>query len=371
MSKKKKTSGKQPVQPLSPKNIVMQRGRTYPIVECWIGKNWKEVGESSIMIIRKMGGDKYAIGVYLVDIFCLGVKDCFYLIKPDFEKEELVEQSKSADNMVLIDADLAQNIIYGAVEYAEDLGFKPHKDFAVAQYLLDDVEELEYIEVEFGRNGKPLFIAGPHDNVGLIMNTLNRTVGEGNYYFINNGEEEYEEDLDESVEALDDDERDIFTNMNDEEKLAYIFDYKIADLLEEKEYGYNITEEELIEFIKEFSTNPIVKTFDNEEDKRGFEEMVAERVTALTNIQREALEDSEEEDDEYSFIDIAIDLHFYTKRFGDVSPEALAEFQNMSSEEKLNYINEMMDKIKPSGAEGDDEDDDKGSIEDVDFEEVK
>ena len=73
-----------------------------------------------------------------------------------------------------IDCDpmLAQNIIYGGVEYAEDLGFEPDKDFNITQYLLDDVASLEFIDVEFGKDGKPFLITGPYDNLESIMRKL-------------------------------------------------------------------------------------------------------------------------------------------------------------------------------------------------------
>ena len=130
---------------------------------------------ASILIARERKSGELVIGAYLVDIFCLGLKSTFSkygLLPPEFE--ELVEMYYVNSGQTGIDCDpmLAQNIIYGGVEYAEDLGFEPDKDFNITQYLLDDVASLEFIDVEFGKDGKPFLITGPYDNLESIMRKL-------------------------------------------------------------------------------------------------------------------------------------------------------------------------------------------------------
>jgi len=36
----------------------------------------------------------------------------------------------------------------------------------------------------FGKNGKPFFIAGPHDNAARILKQLEKTAGPGNYDYL-------------------------------------------------------------------------------------------------------------------------------------------------------------------------------------------
>jgi hypothetical protein len=38
--------------------------------------------------------------------------------------------------------------------------------------------------LKFGRDGKPFFIAGPHDNPKLILKQLEQTAGAGNYDYL-------------------------------------------------------------------------------------------------------------------------------------------------------------------------------------------
>lgn len=38
--------------------------------------------------------------------------------------------------------------------------------------------------ITFGKDGKPLYVSGPHDKPGPVIRTLERTVGAGNVEFI-------------------------------------------------------------------------------------------------------------------------------------------------------------------------------------------
>lgn len=220
MAKKKKRNRKPAPKKqvrLKPENFVRKRARQYPLGKCYINNNWQESGMATVIVTRKMRNGDLIVGSYVVDVFCLGVKDTFFRINlPQFTFEEefmpLFTDRMHLD-MEEVEAPFAFNLIYGAVEYAEDLGFDPHKDFRITEYVLDDVEEIEYIEIEFGKDGKPFYFSGPHDDVERILDTLNKNVGEDNYNFtaameddLFGGEEDYyfEEEDDEDYEEDDD-----------------------------------------------------------------------------------------------------------------------------------------------------------------------
>ena len=86
--------------------------------------------------------------------------------------------------------DLAHQIIYGAIDYASELGFKPQRDFKLSQYILEERDKFgEITEVEFGKDGKPFYIAGPDDNVPAIMKKLEAKLGPDNFPFIYSGDQ--------------------------------------------------------------------------------------------------------------------------------------------------------------------------------------
>ncbi|MBP7496833.1 MAG: hypothetical protein KA792_04130 [Bacteroidales bacterium] len=172
---------------ISPVNYIKSKARALPFYECFINDNWKEKGLASILISKKQPGGNFLFGMYLVDIFCLGIKNTFFNFNlSELKYNEMVGKIKEgADNMIPFNIVTAHNIIYGAVDYAEELGFFPHKDFKITEFILDpDLINDEIDTIEFGFNDKPYFIAGPNDNINLILATLDRNVGKNNYTFI-------------------------------------------------------------------------------------------------------------------------------------------------------------------------------------------
>jgi hypothetical protein len=172
---------------LSPKKYIQTKARNLPFHECYISEGWGEKGLATVFVSKKMPSGKLLFGVYLVDIFCLGVKNSFYnfnLSEPEYE--EVFDKITQNEDFEACDLEMAHNLIYGAIDFAEELGFQPHSDFNITQYILDEDLITDGIdEIEFGKDGKPFFINGPSDNVQKVIATLNKTVGEGNYEFLN------------------------------------------------------------------------------------------------------------------------------------------------------------------------------------------
>ena len=79
----------------------------------------------------------------------------------------------------------AHQLIYGASAYASRWGFEPHPDFKAAGQILDPPGTYPTAyDIQYGQNGKPLYIAGPHDNQRSILARLAETAGEGNYDYL-------------------------------------------------------------------------------------------------------------------------------------------------------------------------------------------
>lgn len=210
-----KNKGKKVIQlPTSPENYIRTRARLLPIGKCYINEGWAESGFASIVVSRNHINGNFTFAVYLVDLYCLGVKDTFYDFNVNIEFTELLNKLKKEQNIEEIDYTLAHNIIYGGVEYAEDIGFKPHKDFEISRYVLEeDDEHIELIDIQFGLDGKPAIVIGKEKHPANIIATLERTVGKGNYIIITEEDEENisktedwgknDDDMDEDDDELD------------------------------------------------------------------------------------------------------------------------------------------------------------------------
>lgn len=138
---------------------IRTRARKLPIDACYINESWKESGLASVIIVRKHSNNNYTFGVYLVDIFALGTKDTFYNFNvPESKLSEMLDRMQD-DKFIKVEYALVHNIIYGGNEFAEDNGYKISKDFKLTQFILEeDSEDIEFIDIEFGKEGEPFLI---------------------------------------------------------------------------------------------------------------------------------------------------------------------------------------------------------------------
>lgn len=159
----------------------------YPIEDCWARPDWMEHGLAVIAIARRQPDSNIVFGTYMVDYYCLGLKDtyCNADVPPGRFRREYLPKIFGAAPPVSISPALAHEIIYGGIEYAAQFDFQPHADFKLSRYILDppDLHPRTGV-VEFGHDGQPLYIEGPHDNAEAILRRLARTAGEGNFHYL-------------------------------------------------------------------------------------------------------------------------------------------------------------------------------------------
>lgn len=193
MAKKKKGAPVQ--QALSPEKYIQTKCRNLPVVECLIGENWQEVGMATIVVARRHTNGNYTLGIYLVDTFCLGLKDSVYKFNiTEEEYEEYKELLSVSSGMLVISYNEAHNIIYGAIAYAEELGIQPCKDFSLTQYLLEeDTDEIPLIEYTFGKDGKPCLIVASALEGSRYLPVIESAIGDDFRYFIQGNEYVFED----------------------------------------------------------------------------------------------------------------------------------------------------------------------------------
>ncbi len=168
---------------------IIRNARSFPLVECWISGDWqkKNLGLVEIIVAREQPDGQICFGLYLVDYFCLGLKNT--LARTDLTH---AQYQKEARKMLFHDtepeicsAELAHQFIYAAIDYAAQFGFTPDKGFELTQHILAPRGELaEPYALTFGQDGKPFFVSGPRDDAKQIIKQLERTAGPGNYDYI-------------------------------------------------------------------------------------------------------------------------------------------------------------------------------------------
>src|SRR6266487_410030 len=155
------------------------------VVGCWVSPGWRagltveghpdwpdEEGADSgaaglvaVLVAREHRYGKVTVCGYLVDVYCLGVKD---VVGPramhERELSGFVERYYEGYPSPPLAApiDLARHLAWGAVEYARTLGFEPAHGFNATAAHLGPLTESSAIR--FGRDGRPLYVQGPHDD---------------------------------------------------------------------------------------------------------------------------------------------------------------------------------------------------------------
>ena len=209
----KKKQKKQQQQFLSPDQFVKQRARLLEIGKCYVSDDIEAMGEGHVIVTRKHTGGKISMAVYLVDIWCVGVKDSFYRLRlEDYEFEDMI----GTYHFGLRECSYheAHNWIYGAIAFAEEAGIKPDKSFIVTQYMLEeDDDNIPLIEYEYGKNGKHTLVTHSRLEASRYLPLLEKNLGEGNYDFIlNAGDADFDDE-----DGFDDDKED------DEEDHSWLY----------------------------------------------------------------------------------------------------------------------------------------------------
>jgi hypothetical protein len=186
---------------ISPKKYIQTRARTLPIYKCYVSEGWEGAGMADVIVLRQHVTKTVTGAVFLVDLKCLGIKDVFWMF--NVPEEDLSEKLPGfEERFVEIDYTLAHNIIYAGHDFAMDFDIAPHKDFAVAKFILEeDDDEIPLVDIAVGENGVPHLITHHPGEYQQALAKLRKNAGEGNYHYTigiggfgKEDEEEFDED---------------------------------------------------------------------------------------------------------------------------------------------------------------------------------
>lgn len=153
----------------------VQQSEKFPLYRCCATDNYLENhGGRVVLVSRRILDDRYIYAAYMLDMYCLGLKDT--VIKANIGKEEVDEWLGKFDEelgLVEIKYSDARSLILGAVDYALRLGFKPHEDWRQSKFVIEADKPYES-KFEYGYEGKPLYIQGPYDDAEMIMKKLSK-----------------------------------------------------------------------------------------------------------------------------------------------------------------------------------------------------
>jgi len=164
----------------------------FPIYECLVPEGLFETGVGTILWVRRMPDGMLAITAFMVDSFCLGVKDALFNVASERTYENMIKPGLTGSHgeqaFRNVDPAYARKLIQGVVAYAERLGFPPHRDYENAKGIFGGVDVLACPdEFTYGREGKPCYLRGPSESlaqVERILAQLQTQCGEGGFDYV-------------------------------------------------------------------------------------------------------------------------------------------------------------------------------------------
>jgi hypothetical protein len=158
------------------------------VVRCVMPSTLFEIGIGHVVVARALPSGLLGCAYFLVDVFCLGVKDVFYAEMGEQELRSRLAEQYDAQRFIDVEPARARKLIRDAAAYAAGLGLPAAKDTPAIEAIFGDVDASACTETfTFGKDGKPFFVSGPNDTparIRAITRTLQASRGGGDWDYL-------------------------------------------------------------------------------------------------------------------------------------------------------------------------------------------
>ena len=183
LAKKKQKRGVT-VKKVTPSMTKAKAYATYPIYECLIPENLFSSGLGELIVARRTPSGDIAFSAFVIDVFCLGVKDAMFLVMSEDEYEQRIKvgMARAADRTFeKLHQTSAKKLLDGLLNYSKELGFAPHPDYKNAYDIFGDIDaSVSPEKYSYGRKGRPFYMNGTYESeadINRILMTLTKSCG--------------------------------------------------------------------------------------------------------------------------------------------------------------------------------------------------
>lgn len=164
---------------------LLRHAGDWPVVEALVPDNLWDSGIGHLILARQMPDGGVAYADYLVDVFCLGVKNVFTQIESAFGYRTFLAKVSEISQFTRTSPEAFAKLVTGAVEYARSIGFAPHPDYEEARLLLAGIDPTASPEqFEYGKDGAPHYIQGPSESPARAAAILARVQAAGGRFLV-------------------------------------------------------------------------------------------------------------------------------------------------------------------------------------------
>ena len=171
----------------SPEEYLRERVRALSIGDCRVNSHWQEMGMAMVLVNRMHKQGTITTGLYQLDTNCRGLIDTEYFFCMEPENIEKIRETFVEKEFLMerVSYTLVHNLVYGAIDFAEEAGIKPHPDFNLTQYILEeDTEDIPFMEFSFGEHGKHYLYADDEKMLNKYLPTMKQHLGDNFGYIL-------------------------------------------------------------------------------------------------------------------------------------------------------------------------------------------
>jgi len=144
-----------------------------PIQHCFLTESVFDIGMGTLVLARGATPHQIALSSFLIDVFCLGIKDVMFESVEREVFEMYMEATDAGSPMISVDPSYARKLLRDLAAWSQSIGFAPHRDFAAVERIFGDMSiDASDTVFRFGRDGKPVYIPGPNDTAPLIQRRI-------------------------------------------------------------------------------------------------------------------------------------------------------------------------------------------------------
>lgn len=160
---------------------LVRKAATFPFGPSFISPEWQQADAAlpslvSVVVTRRAPNGMLVPALALVDRTCLGVKNGFVgkPVPASALQSFLGRLEDLHGSMEPCELDVAQSVVFHALDYARSLGFAAHPDFPAALF---GPRPEKLLDTPLARPRRPYYVSGPDDDVELITEQLRSAVG--------------------------------------------------------------------------------------------------------------------------------------------------------------------------------------------------
>jgi hypothetical protein len=167
---------------------------SWPVEEALVPENLWTQGIGQLVMARRHPNGRLVCGIYLVDTYCLGVKNAYWRIVSRSDYQQLLYDIGKVGRHERVTPEYFAKLVHDAAAYAQAFGFAPHPDYRQARLVLTGIDtSLCPDTFTFGKDGKPFYVRGPRESLSEARLIAERVTRAGGHYII---------PMEESIDAL-------------------------------------------------------------------------------------------------------------------------------------------------------------------------